>query len=353
MEVTPTIVDPQTVSSLYVNLKMEEFMKAKFSRRSLLAAGASMLALGALPHARAQAKTKLRFSSAFTEQDLRADAYKSFAAAIKDGYDFEPYWGNTLFKQGTELIALQRGNLEMVNLAPADISKQVPAWSLMTSAYLFRDADHLKKTFKSDVGRDFIKMARDQLGIQIITPVYFGSRNVNLKPDRQIKTPADMAGIKLRMPPGEFWQFLGESIGANPTPVAYAEVYTALQSGAIDGQDNPLVASKLMKFYEVTTQFVMTGHVIGYDVMAMSSKIWDAMTPPQQAAFQAAAEKAIDDYVVKFGAQEKETLEFFKAQGKKVYTPDLNAFRTFAQKKYLDKYGQEWPKGALERINAL
>ena len=164
-------------------------MQTKLTRRSLLAAGASMLALGALPHAQAQAKTKLRFSSAFTEQDLRADAYKSFAAAIKDGYDFEPYWGNTLFKQGTELIALQRGNLEMVNLAPADISKQIPAWSLMTSAYLFRDADHLKKTFKSDVGREFIKMARDQLGIQIITPVYFGSRNVNLKPDVRSRRP--------------------------------------------------------------------------------------------------------------------------------------------------------------------
>ena len=238
-------------------------------------------------------------------------------------------------------------------LSPADISKQIPAWSLMTSAYLFRDAAHLKKTFESDVGRDFIKMAKDQLGIQIITPVYFGSRNVNLKPDRQIKTPADLAGVKLRMPPGEFWQFLGESIGANPVPVAYAEVYTALQSGAIDGQDNPLVASKLMKFYEVTTQFVMTGHVIGYDVMSMSAKIWDAMSPAQQTAFQAAAEKAIDDYVVKFSAQEKEVLDFFKAEGKKVYAPDLNAFRTFAQKKYLDKYGQDWPKGALERINAL
>jgi TRAP-type C4-dicarboxylate transport system substrate-binding protein len=223
----------------------------------------------------------------------------------------------------------------------------------LTSAYLFRDADHLKKTFKSDVGRDFIKMARDQLGIQIITPVYFGSRNVNLKPDRQIKTPADMAGIKLRMPPGEFWQFLGESIGANPVPVAYAEVYTALQTGAIDGQDNPLVASKLMKFYEVTTQFVLTGHVIGYDVMSISAKIWDAMSAAQQAAFQSAAEKAIDDYVVKFSAQEKDVLDFFKADGKKVYTPDLNAFRTFAQKKYLDKYAQDWPKGALERINAL
>src|SRR5437868_330551 len=328
-------------------------MDSGFDRRSFILASGSPLAAGALPAAHAQAKTKLRFSSAFTEQDLRADAYKSLATAIKDGYDFEPYWGNTLFKQGTELIALQRGNLEMVNLAPADISKQIPAWSLMTSAYLFRDAAHLKKTFESDVGRDFIKMAKDQLGIQIITPVYFGSRNINLKPGRQIKTPADMAGIKLRMPPGEFWQFLGESIGANPVPVAYAEVYTALQSGAIDGQDNPLVASKLMKFYEVTTQFVMTGHVMGYDVMAITTKIWDAMTPAQQAALQSAAEKSMADYTAKFNAQEKETLEFFKASGKKVYTPDLNAFRTYAQKKYIDKYGQDWPKGALDRINAL
>jgi TRAP-type C4-dicarboxylate transport system substrate-binding protein len=328
-------------------------MKSTMTRRSLLAAGASLLALGALPPVHAQGKTKLRFSSAFNEQDLRAEAYKAFADAIKDSYDFEPYWGNTLFKQGTELVALQRGNLEMVNLAPQDISKQVPAWSLMTSAYLFRDADHMKKTFKSDVGREFIKMARDQLGIQIVTPVYFGSRHVNLKPDRQIRTPADLAGIKLRMPPGEFWQFLGESIGVNPTPVAFAEVYTALQTGAIDGQDNPLVLSKLMKFYEVTTQFVLTGHVVGYDVMAISSKIWDAMPPAQQAKFQSAAEKAIDDYTAKLNAQEKDVVEFFKSEGKKVYTPDVAAFRTYAQKKYVDKYGQDWPKGALERINAL
>lgn len=328
-------------------------MSSNISRRTTLAAGASALALGALPRAFGQSRTKLRFSSAFTEQDLRTEAYKNFAASIKDSFDFEPYWGNTLFKQGTELVALQRGNLEMCNLAPADISKQIPAWSLMTSAYLFRDVDHLKKTFKSDVGRDFIKMARDQLGIQIITPVYFGSRNVNLKPTKEIKTPADLAGIKLRMPPGEYWQFLGESIGVNPTPVAYAEVYTALQSGAIDGQDNPLVASRLMKFNEVTTQFVLTGHVLGYDVMVITTKLWDAMKPAQRAQFQSAAEKAIDDYTAKFVAQEKEVMDQFKKEGKKVYTPDLAAFRTFAQKKYVDKYGSEWPKGALERINAL
>src|SRR5437588_8813573 len=323
------------------------------TRRRLMGAGASALAFGAAPAAYAQAKQKLRFSCAFTETDLRAEAYKGFAAAIKDDFDFEPYWGNTLFKQGTELVALQRDNLDLCNLAPADISKQIPAWSLMTAAFLFRDAEHMKKTFKSDVGKEFIKLAKDQLGIQIITPVYFGSRNVNLRPDKPIKTPADLQGVKLRMPPGEFWQFLGESLGANPTPVAYAELYTALQTGTVDGQDNPLVNSRLMKFDEVTSQFVLTRHVIGYDVMAIRAKIWDAMKPEQQAKFQAAADKAMGESMDKFNAQEAETIEYFKKEGKKVYEPDQNAFRTFAQKKYVDKYGSDWPKGALERINAI
>ena len=321
------------------------------TRRALL--GAAALALGAAGSANAQSKKKLRFSCAFTEADMRAEAYKAFGAAIKDDFEFEPYWNSTLFKQGTELVALQRDNLDLCNLAPADISKQIPAWSLMTSAYLFRDAAHMRKTFKSDVGQEFIKLAKDKLGIQIITPVFFGTRNVNLKPDKPIKTPADLAGIKLRMPPGEFWQFLGESLGANPTPVAYAELYTALQTGTVDGQDNPLVSSRLMKFYEVTSQFVLTGHVIGYDVMSISGKIWDAMKPEQQAKFQAAADKAIDETTARFNAQEKEVIEFFKKEGKKVYEPDLNAFRTFAQKKYVEKYGAEWPKTALERINAV
>ena len=328
-------------------------MTSTISRRRVLGAGASALAVATAGRALAQGLPKMRFSSAFTEQDPRADAYKAFAAATKSDFEFQPFWGNTLFKQGTELVALQRGNLEMANLAPQDISKQLPAWSLLTSAYLFRDVAHLKKTFNSDVGRDFIKMARDELQIEVITPVYFGARHVNLKPDRTIKTPADLAGIKLRMPPGEFWQFLGESIGVNPTPVAFAEVYTALQTGAIDGQDNPLLLSKLMKFDEVTTQFVLTGHVVGYDLLTISSKAWSALKPDQQARLRSAAEKAIGEYTVSFEGKEKDVVAALKAEGKKVYTPDVAAFRSYAQKRYLDKYGRDWPPGALDKINAL
>jgi TRAP-type C4-dicarboxylate transport system substrate-binding protein len=323
------------------------------TRRSALAAGVGAMTLGTLGAAHAQSKPKMRFSCAFPETDMRAEGYKAFAAAMKDDLDFEPYWGNTLFKQGTELVALQRDNLELCNLAPADISKQVPAWSLLTSAYLFRDYDHLKKTFASDVGKDFIKIAREQLGVEVIRPVYFGARQVNLKPSKKINTPADMAGIKLRMPPGEFWQFLGESLGANPTPVAYAELYTALQTGTVDGQDNPLVSAKSMKFYEVTSQFVLTSHVLGYDVLTVSKKAWDQLKPAQQQKLRAEADKAFDANAAKYDAQEKEAIEFFKKEGKTVYTPDQSAFRSFAQKRYVEKYGKDWPKGALEKINAI
>jgi tripartite ATP-independent transporter DctP family solute receptor len=326
----------------------------QLSRRSLLAAGTAATALAAAPRTFAQGKPKLRCAAVFSDQDIRAEAFRMFGKDVSDHFDFEPFFGGTLFKQGTELVAMQRGNLEMANLAPQDIAKQIPAWSLLTAAYLFRDADHMKKVFDGEVGAEFKKMARDQLGVHILVPVYFGTREVNLRTTKKINTPADMAGIKLRMPPGEAWQLLGEAMGANPTPVAFAELYTALQSGAVDGQDNPLPTSRTMKFHEVTKQFVLTDHLVGYDVFSVSAKVWDAMKADEQKKFQAAADKAIAWSTAKHLAQEKEMVEYFKSQGLEVYSPDVAAFRANAQKKYLESpLSKDWPKGMLERINAV
>src|SRR5690606_11476294 len=149
---------------------------------------------------------------------------------------------------------------------------------------------HVKTFFNSDPGKELKKMAEDQLGVVILGPTYFGVRQVGLKPEKEIKTPADMAGIKLRMPGGDAWQFLGEALGANPTPMAYAEVYTGLQTGAIDGQDNPLPNVENMKFYEVMSQIVLTSHLVGFDLLTVSKKVWDEMGAEKQAKFQAAAD---------------------------------------------------------------
>ena len=323
------------------------------TRRGFLAGTGAIAAAAAFP-ALAQTKQKLRFSAVFSEQDIRAEMMKMFAASIANDFAFEGYYGGTLFKQGTELVALQRGNLEMGNIAPQDFSKQIPAWSILTAAYLFRDADHLKKFFASPAGAEMKKMTEDQLGVRVLGPTYFGARQIGLKPNKKISKPADMAGIKLRMPPGEAWQFLGESLGASPTAMAYSEVYTGLQTGAIDGQDNPLPNVENMKFYEVMSQIVLTSHLVGFDLLTISNKVWNDMSADAQKRFQAAADAAIDFSTAKHLTREKELVAFFKGKGLQIYEPDQAAFRKHAQEKYLaSDLAKSWPKGMVDKINAL
>ena len=328
-------------------------MTARTTRRRFLA-GTSIAAAALSFPALAQSKPKLRFSAVFSEQDIRAEMMKKFAEAIAGDFVFEGYYGGNLFKQGTELVALQRGNLEMGNIAPQDISKQIPAWSILTAAYLFRDADHLAKFFASDLGAEMKQMADDKLGIHILGPTYFGARQIGLKPNKKISTPADLAGIKLRMPGGDAWQFLGKALGADPTPMAYAEVYTGLQTGAIDGQDNPLPNVENMKFYEVMSQIVLTSHLVGFDLLTVSKKVWDDMGAEKQGRFQAAADAAIAFSTDKHLAREKELVETFKGKGLNIYEPDVAAFRKHVQAEYLaSDLAKDWPAGMVDKINAL
>src|SRR5215510_64828 len=330
-------------------------MDFRINRRAALKAGAALAATAALPlRAVAQAKPTLRFAAVFSEKDIRADMIRMFAREIEGDFTLEPFYNGTLFKQGTELVALQRDNLEMGNIAPQDYSKQIPAWSILTSAYLFRDANHLARFWASGLGAQFKKQAEEQVKVKILGPTFFGTRQVGLKSAKKVSTPADMAGVKLRMPPGDAWQLLGKSLGANPTPMAYAEVYTGLQTGAIDGQDNPLPNVQNMKFYEVMSQIVLTSHLVGYDLLTVNLKTWNGMSPAKQKAFQAAADRAIAWSTAEHLKREAELAEGFRKQGLQVYVPDLNAFRAYAQKVYLaSDEAKEWPKGLLEKINAL
>jgi tripartite ATP-independent transporter DctP family solute receptor len=328
-------------------------MDFKIGRRSALKAAAALAAAHALPVA-AQTKPTLRFAAVFSDKDIRADMVRRLAKDIEGDFKLEPFYGGTLFKQGTELVALQRENLEMGNIAPQDISKQVPAWSILTSAYLFRDANHLNAFFAGELGAQMKKMVEDQVKVKILGPTFFGTRQVGLKPKKKIATPADMAGIKLRMPGGDAWQLLGRSLGANPTPMAYAEVYTGLQTGAIDGQDNPLPNVQNMKFYEVMSQIVLTSHLVGFDLLTVNTKTWNAMPPAKQKSFQAAVDKAIAWSAAEHLKREAELAADFKKQGLEVYAPDVKAFRAYAQKVYLaSDEAKAWPKGMLEKINAM
>jgi len=331
-------------------------MTFRANRRLALKAGAALAAASALPASLpvwAQAKT-LRFAAVFSDKDIRADMIRMLAKDVAADFTIEPHYMGSLFKQGTELVALQRDNLEMGNIAPQDISKQITAWSILTSAYLFRDANHLFNFWSSDLGAQYKKQAEEQVKIKILGPTFFGTRQVGLKPKKKINTPADMAGIKLRMPPGDAWQLLGRSLGANPTPMAFAETYTGLQTGAVDGQDNPLPNVNAVKFYEVMSQIVMTSHLIGYDLLCMNLKLWNSLAPAKQKSTQAAVDKALKWSTEEHLKREAELAETFRKHGLEIYTPNVAAFRTHAQKIYLaSDEAKEWPKGMLEKIAAV
>ncbi len=326
-------------------------MTLSMSRRAVLA-GAMLL--GASLPAFALDKTNLRFSAVFSDKDIRATMMQKLADSLSSDFSFELYYNGSLFKQGTELVALERGNLEMGNIAAQDFAKQVPEWSILTAAYLFRDADHLKTFFNSEAGAEMKAMVEEKLGVHILGPTYFGTRQVGLRVDKKINVPADLAGIKLRMPGGDAWQFLGTALGANPVPMPVTEVYTALQTGAVDGQDNPLPNVRTLKFNEVMSQIVLTSHLVGFDLLTISKKAWDAMSPEQQQKFQAAADEAIAWSTAEHRKMESELVDAFKAEGLELYEPDVAAFREHAQKMYLESdLAKSWPAGMLDKINAL
>lgn len=330
-------------------------MNSPTKRRALLV-GAAGLCAATLPRwTMAQAKIPLIYSDTVTEQDPRARILREvFGAGLGPDFEFKPYFGATLFKQGTEPLAMQRGNLDMANIGAFDVQGQIPAWSLVTTPYLFRDVAHMHKVFASDVGRDLFKMMEDQMGIKVLSVPYIGTRQLNLKPKKKIMTPADLAGIKLRMPGGEGWQFVGTALGANPVPVAFTEVYTALQTGAIDAQDNPLGADKVMKFYEVTSQIVLTGHLVANNLFAISVKKWNSLSPAQQKTMQTAADRFSDAVTAQAQKDESELLAFFKSQGLEINTPDVAAFRKHVLGVYAQsKFAKDWTPGMLDRINAM
>lgn len=327
-------------------------MTLSLSRRAIVAA-AALCALAMPGMAAAAGKIELIYSDTVPEADPRADVLKNaFGKNLSADFEFKPYFGATLFKQGTEPVAMQRGNLHLANLAAFDVQKQIPAWSIVTTPYVFRDVKHMQAVMNGDVGKELFAMMEKQMGIKVLAVPYIGTRNLNLKPKKKVTVPADLAGIKLRMPPGEGWQFVGTALGANPVPVAFTEVYTALQTGAIDAQDNPMGATKSMKFYEVTSQVVKTAHLIANNLFAVSLSKWNTLTPAQQKNVQDAANKFADGVTALALKDDVEQEAFLKAQGLEIYAPDQAAFRKHVLDVYSkSKFSADWPAGMLDRIS--
>ena len=333
-------------------------MIKKLTRRSTLTGlvAAGMLATSSLPSLAADMTFTLATSG--TETDMRSVAMANvFAPMVASFAKYKPGYNGSLFAQGTELEAISRGNLTMSIASAQELAQFFPEFSIFATGYVHQDAAHQVRVFNDPLMNPFKQKVEDELGVKLLSVMYLGRRHVNLRfkrDEKNVMTPSDLAGVNLRMPGTDAWQFLGKALGASPTPLAFSEVYTALASGAVDGQDNPLPTVVDKKFYEVTKQISLTSHLVDLNYIAFSKETWDSLSPEQQMTVQRAADAAAAYGRLKQLDKENNLAEFIRSQGVEIYTPDLAAFRKHVQAQYVgSEFAATWPDGVLERINAL
>ncbi len=332
-------------------------MKATLTRRSLLAAGtAAALALALPPQALAQSKILLRISTPAVPEDWHGKMWTVFKESLDKSapgeFDVQINLNASLFKQGTEPAAMARGNLELASISAFDIAKFVPEMSIFTAGYVVRDPEHQQKIFNGPVGQEMFRRVSEKMDVTVLSTIYLGTRELDLRDPRNVRVPADLMGLKLRMPASMEWLFLGEALGATPTPMAFGEVYLGLKTGTIDAQDNPLPTVRAAKFYEVTKQIVLTHHLVDGIFIAISNKSWNAMNAAQKQKVKAAADAAARFNNENRIKEESQLVDFFKQQGLQVTTPDVEAFRKHVQSVYANsEYAKVWPQGLLQRVN--
>ena len=333
-------------------------MITNFTRRAAIASltAASIAATAAVPSFAADMTFTLATSGSETDQRSVAMA-EVFAPMVAGFADYQPGYNGTLFAQGTELEAISRGNLTMSIASAQELAQFFPEFSIFATGYVHQDAAHQVRVFNDPLMDPFKKTVEDELGVKLLSVMYLGRRHVNLRQTRDevnVQTPADLAGINLRMPGTDAWQFLGAALGASPTPLAFSEVYTSLSTGAVDGQDNPLPTVVDQKFYEVTKQIALTAHLVDLNYIAFSKETWDGLTSDQQMTVQRAADAAAAYGRLKQLDKENNLADFIRSQGVEIYTPDLQAFREHVQAQYVgSEAAASWPEGVLDRINAL
>lgn len=298
---------------------------------------------------------QFRISTAAAEQDWLTRALQQFKENVERDLPgqvaISVHPSSSLFRQGTELPAIQRGNLEMSTMTTFEIEQQIPEFGLFSAGYMFRDYDHMRKVMDGPIGKEYAAAVASKMGIEIIDFIYLGTRQVNLRQARNVKTPADLAGVKLRMPPGPGWNALARGLGVTPTPMAMPEVYLAMKSGAIDGQENPLAIARFNNLNEVSQQFVLTSHLVQPVAFAVAKPVWDKFSPAQKEVIQKHA-RAAAEYNDKSRLQdEKELVDAFRKAGITVTEPDLAAFKASVDKQYQDAgLPQKWNADLMKRI---
>lgn len=321
-------------------------------RRLLAALGATIVLAGtALP---AAAQTKLKWAHLYETSHpyhrwatWAADEIKKRTAGR---YEVQVFPASTLGKQTELNQGLLMGTVDIASSSTSFAAQAFPRIGVGYYPYTFRDAAHLLKFAKSDVFAELAEGYRQKTGVQIVSMTYYGTRHSTS--NKPFSNCDGMKGLKIRVPDAPAYTAMPRACGANPTPIAFSEVYLALQNGTADAQENPLTTIESMKFFEVQKNVILTGHIVDSLSTEVGPHVWNKLNAADRATFaavmQEAAQKASDD----ISRRETELIEEFKKKGLKIIDVNRDEFRDRVVKA-VDMKAMGYDRKDWDRIQAI
>jgi tripartite ATP-independent transporter DctP family solute receptor len=239
-------------------------------------------------------------------------------------FDIEVFPASSLGKETDINQGLALGTVDMIISGPSFAARSYPRLGIAYYPFIFRDADHLLAYSKSPVFAEMVEEFRKKTGIQMTAYTYYGARHVTAQ--KPFTNCAGMKGLKIRVPDVPSYMATPKACGANPTPIAFAEVYLALQTGTVDAQENPLTTIEAKKFYEVQKAIMLTGHIVDGLTTQIAPHVWNKLTPDEQKIFTEVTREAAARATAQIKKREAELADEFKKKGLQVVTVDRKSF---------------------------
>jgi len=322
--------------------------------RCLALSGAIIVALVVAGPASAQTKLKWAHVYEVTEPYHTEALWAASEIRKRTGgrYDIEVFPASQLGNENQLDKALGVGTIDIVYVGINFVAATYEPLGITGAPFMLRDFDHWKAYRGSRLFAELAKGYEDKTRHKIAALTYYGQRHVTA--NRRISKPEDMQGMKLRVPPAPLFLMFTKSVGAEATPIAFSDVYTALQQGLVDGQENPLPTIMAKKFYEVQSHIVLTGHITESMVTVVGSHVWNKLTPDDQKVFADTMKEAAAKATESIEASERILAGAFRKLGMTVVEPDREAFRKAAIPLHNDpSVGAGWTRAQYDELQAL
>ena len=299
------------------------------SRRSALALAAGLAGSLVLSAAPVTAAETLKWAHVY-EASAPYHTWAVWAAdeikkRTEGRYEVEVFPASSLGKEVDINEGLTLGTVDIIYTGQLFAGRSFGPISIGGSPYMFRDFDHWAKFRDSDLFRELAEGYKNETGNHVITLTYYGQRHVTS--NKEISAPADMENLKIRVPNAPLYQMFPKAVGANPTPIAFAEVYLALQQGVVDAQENPLPTIQFKKFYEVQQYITLTGHITDALMTIVGGPTWDRLPEGDRTIIEGVLREAAANCTEEIIKAENELADWFREQGVKVNAVDREAFR--------------------------